>query len=205
MRILRRSAQVVGVPCSSRKMNDNMQKVFCACGSRIAARSGRIVLFLEHDPEEPDLVRVLAMPTAREWMLRVWSDCGMDLFDELPQFNDYLKIGGRLIDQTLETIDGTDYDTHFDIDNIEILDELPPAKLVWVCPDCGSQDVQQMMWVALNTDEIDDDGSSSDYWCPACEGHPTRVCQIDQDDPRRMCTICAEPHMVPLKAADHDE
>jgi len=48
-------------------------------------------------------------------------------------------------------------------------------KMMWICSNCGSSNVQTKKWVDVNTDEIKDDvsdGESDDNWCEDCETHP---------------------------------
>ena len=46
-------------------------------------------------------------------------------------------------------------------------------KVTYICSNCGSEQVEQLMWVDLNTREIKDPQGedSKDYWCRECEGH----------------------------------
>lgn len=47
-------------------------------------------------------------------------------------------------------------------------------KMMWVCSDCGSTNVQTKRWVDLNTNEIKgevSDGESDDNWCDNCGSH----------------------------------
>lgn len=43
-----------------------------------------------------------------------------------------------------------------------------PSPYDWVCPDCGSDQVQDQMWVLLNTDEILN-SCDSYRWCSNCD------------------------------------
>jgi len=48
------------------------------------------------------------------------------------------------------------------------------TKQVWVCTNCGSDEVQTKMWVDLNTGETNgscSDGEADDNYCKHCEGH----------------------------------
>lgn len=44
---------------------------------------------------------------------------------------------------------------------------------IWICEECGSNKVQQMMWVEINTNEVvsEGPGDKEDNWCPQCEDH----------------------------------
>lgn len=50
---------------------------------------------------------------------------------------------------------------------------------VWVCPRCGSEDVEVETWVNMNTGECMGDskesGDAHAYYCPDCEVHLSRV------------------------------
>ncbi len=44
-----------------------------------------------------------------------------------------------------------------------------------VCSKCGSSDVQELLWVGINTGELGSpvsDGEMDDKWCNKCEDHP---------------------------------
>jgi hypothetical protein len=45
-----------------------------------------------------------------------------------------------------------------------------------VCNKCGSERIEQMQWVDVNTDEIggacgSDGAEAADFWCNGCEEH----------------------------------
>lgn len=41
---------------------------------------------------------------------------------------------------------------------------------LYLCPDCGSPEIQGTAWVTLSTDELlGNDPPTDDYWCPQCE------------------------------------
>jgi len=42
---------------------------------------------------------------------------------------------------------------------------------IWVCPDCGSEDVEEGRWVNVNTGEVAGGVSDDDYYCNKCETH----------------------------------
>lgn len=42
---------------------------------------------------------------------------------------------------------------------------------VWVCRNCGSEEVEGTFWVKLNTQEVMDELEDDAHWCPACEDH----------------------------------
>jgi hypothetical protein len=49
-------------------------------------------------------------------------------------------------------------------------------KTFWLCPNCGSDRVQQKSWINLNDNSIDSDSSSDlndeeDFYCQDCEEH----------------------------------
>lgn len=48
------------------------------------------------------------------------------------------------------------------------------SKMEWVCTNCGSNEVQQKMWVYLNTNKPDNNSEfsdSDDFWCEGCQEH----------------------------------
>jgi hypothetical protein len=42
-----------------------------------------------------------------------------------------------------------------------------------VCEECGSDSIQTLMWVGVNTNEVGDSGpgETNDNWCNKCESH----------------------------------
>ena len=42
-----------------------------------------------------------------------------------------------------------------------------------VCEECGSDDIQTLMWVNVNTNKIEDsyDTDEENNWCNKCESH----------------------------------
>lgn len=62
---------------------------------------------------------------------------------------------------------------------------------IWVCPDCGTPNVQVAKWVDPNTDEpIDDHGEEP--WCPNCESHLKFICEVNKKS--RWCKSCKDFH-----------
>ena len=59
----------------------------------------------------------------------------------------------------------------------ELTDEVKQPEPVWVCPHCGSKNVQTKAWVRPNennkfVDLVDDsENYSSNSWCDDCEKH----------------------------------
>jgi len=49
----------------------------------------------------------------------------------------------------------------------------------WVCPVCGSDAVEALAWVNVNTEAVVSWDECSTYWCPRCEEHHKRICQVD--------------------------
>jgi len=47
-----------------------------------------------------------------------------------------------------------------------------------VCAKCGSDKVQSLAWVEINTKKLKD-LIDSEYWCPICGGIPTIVDKKD--------------------------
>ena len=51
-----------------------------------------------------------------------------------------------------------------------------PSPMDWVCPECGSDEIQAPAWVDLHTGlDTGDEGPTSDYWCCNCEDHTRRL------------------------------
>jgi hypothetical protein len=50
-----------------------------------------------------------------------------------------------------------------------------------VCEECGSDNIQTLMWVGVNTNEVGDSGpgETNDNWCNECESH---VDFIDEEE-----------------------
>ena len=42
-------------------------------------------------------------------------------------------------------------------------------KDYWICPDCGSTNVQEKLWVDLNGSSISWESGTEDYFCNDCE------------------------------------
>ena len=40
---------------------------------------------------------------------------------------------------------------------------------MWVCDYCGSEEVEEKVWVNMNTQEIIDTTSIDDYYCDTCQ------------------------------------
>ena len=54
------------------------------------------------------------------------------------------------------------------------------AKHIYVCPECGSDDVQAEAWVNANTNEIHDFVECADYWCNSCEQMHGQLCLVEK-------------------------
>jgi hypothetical protein len=52
----------------------------------------------------------------------------------------------------------------------ELLTRPKDAPCVYVCEECGSDDIQVPAWVSANTDEVFD-SYGEDTWCPHCQDH----------------------------------
>lgn len=55
-----------------------------------------------------------------------------------------------------------------------------PNKMVWVCPNCDSDNVQIREWVNPNTSYTDDSSEldDEDYWCNDCQSHKILTTKI---------------------------
>ncbi len=58
----------------------------------------------------------------------------------------------------------------------------------WVCPACGSDNIQGLAWVRLNGEGVESWIEGEDYWCPHCEDSYRGICQVD---PEEQCLIHA--------------
>lgn len=47
--------------------------------------------------------------------------------------------------------------------------ESEPSPEDWVCPDCGSDEIQVMDWVEVKTNTPVGDPEAGDYFCPECD------------------------------------
>lgn len=63
----------------------------------------------------------------------------------------------------------------------EILNNLDPSK-IWVCPDCGSPDIERMIkqWINLNTNEDCGGADDIEYFCNGCLDFVTDVTMMDK-------------------------
>lgn len=69
------------------------------------------------------------------------------------------------------TYDSTMYDYGFAIDDYcRKQSRKDMKKSLWLCDNCGSDDVEIKRWVNPNTDEIGAD-CEDDAWCNHCQGH----------------------------------
>lgn len=46
----------------------------------------------------------------------------------------------------------------------------------WVCPNCGSPNIEEQHWVTVNTRKLTTP-IDSEYWCPDCEQHTKKLTQ----------------------------
>ena len=60
----------------------------------------------------------------------------------------------------------------------------------WVCPSCGSGEVEGLGWVDLNTGALVSWDECSEYWCPRCEDHFKRVCEVNAQG---FCSMHGQP------------
>ncbi len=58
-------------------------------------------------------------------------------------------------------------------------DQQGSTKARWVCPGCGSDEVEGLAWVRLNDEQITSYDECSSYWCPKCEDHFKGICEVD--------------------------
>lgn len=65
-------------------------------------------------------------------------------------------------------------------------EEPDPASVRVCCEECGSEDLEHLVWVHSNTDRISSlDESSEGYYCPECEEHERGAVEVGgPNDPR---------------------
>lgn len=66
-------------------------------------------------------------------------------------------------------------------------------RAIWVCPACGSDEIEGLAWVDLNTEQIESWDEGAAYWCPRCEEDYKRICQVDAEG---KCLIHSQPLTV---------
>ena len=71
----------------------------------------------------------------------------------------------------------------------------------YVCPRCGSPDVQSPHWVELNTDTILGEYTTQENWCPDCGVHSPSVCLVDVETGH--CAYCDEVHIFAPTVEGH--
>lgn len=55
------------------------------------------------------------------------------------------------------------------------------TKTTWRCPTCGSDQIEGLAWVVLNTKRVTTWEEHDGYWCPTCEDHVKRICEVSKD------------------------
>lgn len=50
---------------------------------------------------------------------------------------------------------------------------------MWVCDYCGSEEVEEKVWVNMNTQEIIDTTSVDDYYCDTCQDETKPMTYFD--------------------------
>ncbi len=51
----------------------------------------------------------------------------------------------------------------------------PTIRTLYCCPDCKSPRVETLDWVTVNGGVLVGGDAGTDYWCPDCETHPSRL------------------------------
>lgn len=77
------------------------------------------------------------------------------------------------------------------------------ARHIYLCEECGSDNVQGSFWVDLNSTRDGKNGqratlineSGDEYWCENCETHVKRLCLVDSRT--RYCSDCKKTHEKP--------
>lgn len=72
-----------------------------------------------------------------------------------------------------------DFAFAFVVDNYieQLYEDKHCTKTVWVCPDCGSDNVQTKMWVNVNTNKVDGQTMEDydEYYCEDCKNYISKV------------------------------
>lgn len=55
------------------------------------------------------------------------------------------------------------------------------GKYIYMCKECGSTDIQILMWVNPNTDEIVDDNGEDTCWCEKCQSENKYECYPNKE------------------------
>lgn len=89
---------------------------------------------------------------------------------DLEHFTELVVVNDRL---TFLDKDGLHYNIFTGGANLEdLIDILGDSQgVTYVCPECGSKDIEYDMWVQVNTGKIMSDGPEESYWCPNCGTH----------------------------------
>lgn len=74
-------------------------------------------------------------------------------------------------------IDFYDYSSNIDSYVERLYEDTNITKTLWVCPECGSDNVQAKMWANVNTNKVCDEAMEDDdeYYCEDCKNHIGKV------------------------------
>lgn len=56
------------------------------------------------------------------------------------------------------------------------------GKVIYVCPNCGSDNVEGEYWVNLNTKEVGIEGANDECYCNNCKTHISYVETVSKED-----------------------
>jgi len=64
--------------------------------------------------------------------------------------------------------------------NVDSTRENQTDTHLYVCSECGCPEVEESVWVDINTGkETEEDSPLGYYWCPNCEANVKRVCLVN--------------------------
>ena len=69
---------------------------------------------------------------------------------------------------------------------------------IWVCDYCGSEEVEEKVWVNINTQKIIDTTSIDDYYCDGCQDETKPMTYFDWQE-----KIAEEYNLFVLEDAAH--
>lgn len=68
-----------------------------------------------------------------------------------------------------------------------------PPKATWRCPVCSSDEIEGLAWVRLKDETVQTWDENSAYWCPGCEDHVKRICEVT---PEGQCLTHEQPFSI---------
>lgn len=109
-----------------------------------------------------------------EHVKKIKEEIRLDVVHHLTQSpDDFKNDKGEYEYQT----DIYDYSAQLDAYVERLYEDTNETKSVWVCPECGSDNVQAKMWVNVNTNNVCGEAMEDDdeYYCEDCKNHIGKV------------------------------